>query len=109
MAERTPAQEIDELRDLIVGYAKQEAVDPLKNLGRWVGYGVAGALLIGAGVVCAGVALLRFLQTSGPEWADGSGHSVWVGYLVQIIFYALVIVIAWFVRGRPEDEAKRTP
>ncbi len=53
---------VGDLKDLVVGYAKQETVDPLKTLGRYMGYGIAGSVAIGGGVVLLLLALLRGLQ-----------------------------------------------
>jgi hypothetical protein len=57
-----PAEQAYELKDLVVGYAKQETVQPLRNLGRYFGYGLAGAASLGAGVIFLLLALLRGLQ-----------------------------------------------
>jgi len=57
-----PAEQAYELKDLVVDYAKQETVQPLKNLGRYFGYGLAGAASLGAGVIFLLLALLRGLQ-----------------------------------------------
>ena len=46
-----PQQTIRELKELVIAYAKQETVDPIKGLGRYVAFGVLGALLIGLGVM----------------------------------------------------------
>ena len=54
-------QLVTELRDLVVTYVKQETVVPLKQLGRYVGFGLAGSLLLGFGVV--------FLALSRPARA----------------------------------------
>jgi hypothetical protein len=104
--DKSPAQQIQELRDLVVGYAKQETVDPLKNLGRWVGFGVGGALAIAVGTIFIGIALLRFLQTSPWEWINGTGNSRWLPYVVVIIFYAVVAFVAWRVGTRRNRMAK---
>lgn len=62
MAEGTTAaggaplpQLVLELRDLVVTYVKQETIVPLRQLGRYIGFGIAGALLLGLGVVLLGV------------------------------------------------------
>ena len=57
-----PAEQAYELKDLVVDYAKQETVQPLRNLGRYFGYGLAGAAALGAGVIFLLLALLRGLQ-----------------------------------------------
>ncbi len=57
-----PAEQAYELKDLVVDYAKQETVQPLRNLGRYFGYGLAGAASLGAGVIFLLLALLRGLQ-----------------------------------------------
>jgi len=57
-----PAEQAYELKDLVVDYAKQETVQPLRNLGRYFGYGLAGAFALGTGVIFLLLALLRGLQ-----------------------------------------------
>ena len=54
--------QVGDLKDLVVGYAKQETVDPLKTLGRYLGFGLAGSVAIGGGLVLLLLALLRGLQ-----------------------------------------------
>ena len=46
---RTPPlpQLITELRDLVVNYVKQQTLVPLQQLGRYIGFGLAGSLLLG--------------------------------------------------------------
>ena len=63
--DETPStgDQVGELKNLVVGYAKQETVDPLKSLGRYVGFGAAGGTCIGIGVVLLTLALLRGGQT----------------------------------------------
>ena len=57
-----PATQVTELKDMVVAYARQETVDPLRTLGRHLGFGIGGALVIGTGWVFALLALLRGLQ-----------------------------------------------
>ena len=89
-------QLVIELKDLIVAYLKQETVVPLKQLGRYLAFGIAGSLLMGVGVILMSLGLLRLLQTqTGDTFADDWS---WVPYL--IVFAALVIgaAIVWTLR-----------
>jgi hypothetical protein len=73
---------------LVVAYAKQETVDPLKGLGRWIGAGLGGSLLIATGVSLLLLAALRALQTeTGTTF---TGNWSWVPYLI-VLFGALVV------------------
>jgi len=49
--------------ELLVAYAKQETVEPLRGLQRWVAAGAGGSLLIATGVSLLLLACLRALQT----------------------------------------------
>jgi hypothetical protein len=69
-----------ELWELSVAYAKQETVDPLKGLGRFLGYGFGGALLFALGSVLLAISGLRALQTETGSTFTGSLS--WVPYLI---------------------------
>ena len=89
-------QLVIELKDLIVAYLRQETVVPLKQLGRYLAFGIAGSLLMGVGVILMSLGLLRLLQTqTGDTFADDWS---WVPYV--IVFAALVIgaAIVWTLR-----------
>ncbi|MGB9112254.1 MAG: hypothetical protein WCF24_05965 [Acidimicrobiales bacterium] len=49
--------------DLFRRYVLEEALKPLRHLGRRLAFGVLGAILIGIGSVAALVGVLRVLQT----------------------------------------------
>lgn len=76
-----------ELRDLVITYVKQETLVPLKQLGRYAGFGVGGAVLLGIGVALLGVGGLRALQTETGETFTGDWS--WAPYL--IVFAALLL------------------
>jgi hypothetical protein len=81
-------QQVSELWDLIVGYAKQETVNPLKRLRRFVQYGMIGSVLLAVGFVLLSLALLRALQVETfPHW---TGHWSWVPYAITLAGSALV-------------------
>jgi hypothetical protein len=76
---------------LIRDYAKQETVGPLRGAGRWLGYGVAGALLLGIGLFLILLGLLRLLEA---EWdRAASGSLSWLAYLIVLVVCVGLIVL----------------
>ncbi len=73
----------NELLGLVIAYAKQETVVPLKNLGRYVGFGLAGAVLLAAGGAMATLAAVRLVQVETAPHLTGS--LTWVPYLGGIV------------------------
>jgi len=82
-----------ELWALTKDYARQETVDPLKGVGRYLGYGAAGALLGGVGVILLMLAGLRALQTETGDALDG--NLSWLPYLIVVVVAAALV--AWAV------------
>lgn len=105
-----PTEQVNELKDLVVGYAKQETIGPLRNLGRYLGFGVAGSVAIGSGVIFLLLALLRGLQRlaflSDPQRFEG-GRLAWAPYLIVMVVGVLVAIgflrtlIKMSKKGRP--------
>lgn len=85
-------QVVSELKDLTVDYAKQETIDPLKNVGRFVAFGVGGSAVLGLGLCLLGLALLRFLQTETDTWF--TGNLSWIPYLIATICLAIFAYLA---------------
>jgi hypothetical protein len=83
---------VGELKDLVVGYAKQETVDPLRQLGRFLAFGLAGALLLSLGGVFLVVGILRVLQTQTGSAFDGNWS--FVPYLITLAVAGLIVGIA---------------
>lgn len=81
-----------EFKDLLVAYVKQETVDPLKALGRFVAFGAAGAVLIGLGVGLVTLAIVRLLQAEVGDHLSGS--LTWVPYTGGLLFALLVAGLA---------------
>ncbi len=75
-------RDLEEVRDLFVQYFKEQTVQPLKELGRFVAFGVAGSLFVAFGVVIGLVGVLRMLQALFPV-LDGSLS--WIPYLVVVV------------------------
>ena len=65
------ARDLQDLWDLLVAYAKQETIDPLRNLGRYLGFGLAGMALLTLGTFFLAMSLLRALQTMIGGVFDG--------------------------------------
>ncbi|HYL50373.1 MAG TPA: phage holin family protein [Acidimicrobiia bacterium] len=93
-----PQQTIRELRVLVVEYAKQETLEPLKGLGRYVAWGVAGALLLGTGVVFLAIGALRALQDE--TYPHLTGNWSWVPYAIVVFGSFLIAGLAWMARGK---------
>lgn len=83
---------IQELWQLLVAYARQETIGPLKGIGRYLGYGVGGALLVAIGVILLALAGLRALQTE--TGSTFTGNLSWIPYLIVLAGLAVVIGVA---------------
>jgi hypothetical protein len=83
-----PAAQVIDFKNLVISYAKQETVDPLKTLGQYLGYGISGAILIGTGLFFGLLALLRGLQDitffNNPAEPEGGTWS-WMPYFIVMI------------------------
>ena len=106
--ERSLPTQIGELWRLVLAYFRQETVEPVRNLGRFVGFGVGGSLLLGLGVGLLVLATLRFFQTE--TGSTFTGHLSWVPYLIMMIV-ALVLAgaaMAGWSATRPGTKEDRT-
>jgi hypothetical protein len=80
--------------DLLQRYIRQETVDPVKGLGRYLGWGLAGSLLMSIGAICLVLSGMRALQTEVDTF---DGNWSFVPYLLAMV--ALGLVIAWAAYG----------
>lgn len=78
-----------DLWSLVRAYAKQETVEPIKGIGRWVAFGLAGSLLLGAGTVLLSLTILRVLQAETGSLFDG--NLSFAPYLLTLLVCAGVI------------------
>ncbi len=83
---------------MVVEYAKQETLEPLKGLGRFVAFGVAGSVLGAIGLVVLAVGLLRLLQ--GETDGAFAGNWSWAPYLLCAVVVLAVTVAAAAAVGR---------
>lgn len=70
--------DVNELLGLIVAYAKQETLVPLKSLGRFVAWGTAGAVLLVVGWSLLVLTAVRAVQTETGRHLHGD--LTWVPY-----------------------------
>jgi hypothetical protein len=94
-----PQQTIRELKELLIAYAKQETIDPLKGLGRYVAFGIAGALLLGTGITFLAVGALRALQ-GDHDGSHFTGNWSWAPYAIVVIGALAIAAASWFVGTR---------
>lgn len=94
MARAKPVQITEELNDiwrLVVGYAKQETVSPLRGIANFARWGIIGMVCFTVGAGFATLAILRGLQ---EETVLGEGNWTVVPYLISIIGCAIVLALA---------------
>jgi hypothetical protein len=78
-----------ELWDLVRAYAKQETIQPLKGILRFVGFGLLGGLFLSIGLVMLALGGLRALQTETGSRFEGNWS--WAPY--GIVVLAAVVII----------------
>jgi hypothetical protein len=94
---RNPTGDAKELVDLVIAYAKQETIEPLKGLGKKAALGLGGALLLGLGGVFASIGALRAMQTE-TEWFEEQ-NLTYLPYIFTVIFLLLLSLIGWVGLG----------
>ena len=90
---RNPSGDAKELVDLVIAYAKQETLDPLKGLGKNALKGIGGALLLGIGGIFCSIGALRAMQ-SETDWFE-EHNATYVPYGVTIVLLIVLAVIGW--------------
>lgn len=92
MAKPKPiADTLRELWELLQAYARQETIDPLKPLGRYLGFGIAGMVLVGVSLVFFAMSGLRAMQ-SQTDLFEGSWS--WVPYVIVAVVLGAIAALA---------------
>ncbi len=86
-----------ETYELVRDYAKQEAVEPLKGAGRWLGFGLLAGFFMSCGIVILLIGVLRLsqdllLHVWFPNQADGLSF---VPYLVTLAVGIATSAVVW--------------
>jgi hypothetical protein len=89
-SDKSVPQVISELWDLTKDYARQETVDPLKGIGRYLAFGLAGAVFTSIGVILLMLSLLRGLQ----DHTTLTGNLSWIPYLIVLAVGGLLVALA---------------
>ncbi|WP_423922232.1 hypothetical protein [Candidatus Poriferisodalis sp.] len=95
--------ELSELAAMLRAYVVQETVGPLRGIGRYLLFGLLGAVGVSLSVVLGALALVRVLQTEttvfGANWS-------FVPHLAGAA--VLIVAIVTVARAiRPKDDATR--
>ena len=95
-----------EVAQLVLDYAKQETLGPLKALGRFVAFGVLGSSFLAVGLLILLLAGLRALQTeTGTTF---SGNRSWLPYVATAGAATAVAGLAgWRIAKGPARRARR--
>lgn len=80
-----------ELVNLVVSYAKQETLDPIRGAGRWLAFGFAAVISLIIGVSLLALGILRLLQY---EVFAGATTWSWIPYVIVMALCAVVGVIS---------------
>lgn len=85
-------QIVSELWVLTKEYARQETVDPLKGVGRYIAFGFAGVVLGSMGVILLLLAMLRALQEHTGSTFRGNWS--WAPYVLVLLTATVLAIIA---------------
>lgn len=94
---RNPTGDARELVDLVIAYAKQETLEPLKGLGKRAVLGIGGALLLGIGGIFCSLAALRAMQ-SETDFFERHNLS-YLPYFLTVVILVLLSLIGWMGLG----------
>ena len=78
--------------DLVVAYAKQETIGPLRGAGRWILWGLVSMVFMALGMVLLSLGVLRLVQDLGGNTLDGALS--WIPYVVGLVASACVVGFA---------------
>ena len=93
----------DDAFQLTVDYLKQETVQPIKGLGRFLYMGIAGSFFLAGGILLILIGILRLLQTETGTALTGDWS--WVPYVsVMVLGIAVIGIAAWRITAGPARE-----
>ena len=90
---RNPTGDARELVDLVIAYAKQETLEPLKGLGKNAALGLGGAVSLGIGGLFCSIGALRAMQ-SETDFFERHNLS-YLPYFLTVVILVAVTAIGW--------------
>ena len=94
---KNPTGDARDLVDLVISYAKQETLEPLKGLGKNAAFGLGGAVLLGLGGIFCSVGALRAMQSETDFFER---HNLtYLPYVFSILILVVLSVIGWVGLG----------
>ena len=94
---KNPTGDARELVDLVIAYAKQETLEPLKGLGKNAALGLGGALLLGIGGIFCSLGALRAMQ-SETDWFERH-NLTYLPYGATVLILIVLSIVGWFGLG----------
>jgi hypothetical protein len=82
---------VGELANLVIAYAKQETIDPIRGAGRWLAFGFAAVLALSFGIAFLALGTLRLLQFE--VFANATTWS-WIPYFIVMALCVIVALLA---------------
>lgn len=85
--------------ELVKSYARQEVAEPLSGVGRWLGAGVMGSILLMIGGTSLTLALLRVLQEE--TGSNFTGNWSWAPYGITLgVVFVILGLLGWRISKR---------
>jgi H+/Cl- antiporter ClcA len=100
-------RDLDEIKTLVVRYIKEETIQPVKEMGRFIAFGVLGSLFVGFGTTLLLIGSLRFLQ---EQFKVLDGSLSWLPYLIVVVLAVIVVALTFWriVSGAAKRRLKVT-
>jgi H+/Cl- antiporter ClcA len=91
-----------------VTYAKQQTIEPLRDLGRYMVFGLIGSVLVGTAAVFLTLGILRLLQDE--TGSTFTGHLSWIPYLLALVVVAVGLgIIGLVIKRVKAAQSSRVP
>lgn len=88
--ESVDAPSIGELTHLVIAYAKQETLEPIRGAVRWLAFGFAAVVFLILGIIMLTLGALRLLQFE--LFANATTWS-WIPYLIVMALCAMIVAL----------------